>query len=74
MNRDFYEIDDGPDVDDDKLTYLSYNCQFCNLHLDGNNKNWYNGEDVACYLHVDLVEPFMTSKEYAAAKGGFQES
>ena len=67
-NQEFYEIDDGPDVDDDSLTYFSYNCQICNLHLDGNNKNWYNGEDVACYLHVLHATPFMTSEEYDKAK------
>ena len=67
-NTEFYEIDDGPDVDDDKLTYFSYNCEVCNLHLDGNNNNWYNGEDVSCYLHVDHVTPYMTSEEYDKIK------
>ena len=32
---EFYEIDDGPDVDDSQLTYTSYNCEVCNIHLDG---------------------------------------
>lgn len=61
---DFYEIDDGPDVDDEKITYISYNCEVCNIHLDGNNHNWYNGEEVSCYLHLEFAIPFMTSKEY----------
>ena len=63
--REFYEIDDGPDVADEKLTYFSYNCKICNIHLDGKNKNWYDGEDVSCYLHVDLVKPYMTSEDYS---------
>ena len=63
-NTEFYDIDDGPDVDDDKLTYTSFNCEVCNLHLDGKNKNWYNGEDVSCYLHVERAKPYMTSVEY----------
>jgi hypothetical protein len=67
-NTEFYEIDDGPDVDDDKLTYFSYNCEECNLHLDGNNNNWYNSEDVSCYLHVDHATPYMTSEEYNKIK------
>ena len=62
--RDFFEIDDGPDVDDDTLTYFSYNCEVCYIHLDGKNKNWYNSEEVSCYLHVDHAKPFMTSEEY----------
>ncbi len=68
MNTEFYEIDDGPDVDDDKLTYFSYNCEVCNLHLDGKNNNWYDGEDVSCYLHVDNAKPYMTSEEYDEIK------
>ena len=68
MNREFYELDDGPDVDDNTLTYFSYNCQFCNWHGDGNNNNWYNGDDVACYLHVKHAKPFMTSEEYDETK------
>jgi len=64
MNREFYEIDDGPDVDDDKLTYMSYNCEVCNIHLDGKNKNWYNGDEVSCYLHIERVKPYLTSEEY----------
>jgi len=63
-NTEFYDIDDGPDVDDDNLTYTSYNCEVCNLHLDGKNKNWYNCEDVSCYLHVGQAKPYMTSVEY----------
>ncbi len=74
INREFYELDDGPDVDDDSLTYFSYNCQFCNLHLDGNNNNWYNGDDVACYLHLAHAKPFMTSKEYDKAKSNSKQS
>jgi hypothetical protein len=65
MKREFYEIDDGPDVADEKLTYFSYNCEMCNVHLDGKNKNWYNGDDVSCYLHVDHAQPYMTSEEYS---------
>ena len=65
INREFFEIDDGPDVADEKLTYFSYNCEICNIHLDGKNQNWYNGEDVSCYLHVKNAKPFMTSEEYA---------
>ena len=61
---DFFEIDDGPDVEDDSLTYISYNCENCNIHLDGKNKNWYNGDEVACYLHLDHAKPFMTREEY----------
>ena len=26
-NSEFYEIDDGPDVDDDTIAYTSYNCE-----------------------------------------------
>ena len=63
-DTEFYEIDDGPDVDDDKLTYTSYNCEVCNLHLDGKNNNWYSGEDVACYLQVERAKPYITSIEY----------
>jgi hypothetical protein len=63
-NTEFYDIDDGPDVDDDTLTYTSYNCEVCNLHLDGKNQNWYNSEDVSCYLHVERAKPYMTSIEY----------
>jgi len=64
MDREFYEIDDGPDVADENLTYFSYNCEICNIHLDGKNKNWYNSEEVSCYLHVGQAKPFMTSAEY----------
>ena len=71
-NTAFYEIDDGPDIDDDKLTYFSYNCEVCNLHLDGNNNNGYNGEDVSCYLHVDHVTPYMTSEEYDETRSSHQ--
>ncbi len=67
-NTEFYEIDDGPDVDDSKLTYTSYNCEVCNIHLDGKNKNWYNGEEVSCYLHVELAEPYMKNEEYIKIK------
>ena len=63
-STEFYEIDDGPDVDDDKIAYTSYNCGICNLHLDGKNNNWYNGEDVSCYLHIEWAKPYMTSREY----------
>ena len=62
---EFYEIDDGPDIDDETLTYISFNCEVCYIHLDGKNKNWYNSEDVSCYLHVGRATPFMTSEEYA---------
>ena len=65
---EFYEIDDGPDVDDSQVTYTSYNCEICNIHLDGKNKNWYHGEEVSCYLHVDHAEPYMTSEEYNKIK------
>ena len=63
-SSDFFEIDDGPDVDDDKVAYISYNCEICNVHLDGKNNNWYNGDEVACYLHTDYSKPYMTSEEY----------
>ena len=61
---EFFEIDDGPDVDDEKIAYISFNCEICNSHLDGNNKNWYDGNEVACYLHLKYSKPFMTSEEY----------
>jgi len=64
-NTEFYEIDDGPDVDDDHLTYTSYNCELCNLHLDGKNNNWYNGDEVSCYLHLEHAKPYMTGEEYS---------
>lgn len=64
MNQDFYEIDDGPDVADEKFSYFSYNCEICYIHLDGKNKNWYSSEDVSCYLHVEQAIPYMTSEEY----------
>ncbi|HUU48462.1 MAG TPA: hypothetical protein VMW55_06740 [Nitrosopumilaceae archaeon] len=65
MDREFYDIDDGPDVADEKLTYFSYNCEICNIHLDGKNKNWYDSEDVSCYLQVEQAKPYMTSEEYS---------
>jgi len=61
---EFYEIDDGPDVDDNTIAYISYNCEECNLHLDGNNRNWYLGEEVSCYLQLEHATPYMTSEEY----------
>lgn len=61
---EFYEIDDGPDVDDEQLAYTSYNCEICNMHLDGNNKNWYDGNEVACYLHLENAKAYMTKEEY----------
>ena len=67
-NTEFYEIDDGPDVDDNHIAYTSYNCEICNIHLDGKNKNWYHGEEVSCYLHVEHAKPYMTNEEYAKIK------
>ncbi|MGD2106959.1 MAG: hypothetical protein PVH93_05060 [Nitrosopumilaceae archaeon] len=61
---EFYEIDDGPDVDDDTIAYTSYNCDVCNIHLDGNNRNWYNGDEVVCYQQLEKAIPYMTSEEY----------
>ena len=61
---DFFEIDDGPDVAQDEPTYISYNCENCNIHLDGKNKNWYNGDEVSCYLHLIYAKPYMTKEEY----------
>lgn len=63
-NTEFYEIDDGPDVEDTTISYISYNCEVCNSHLDGNNKNWYDGNEVVCYLQLEYAKPFMTSTEY----------
>jgi len=63
-NTEFYEIDDGPDLQENELTYMSYNCEICNIHLDGKNNNWYNGDEVSCYLHLKHAKPFMTNEEY----------
>ena len=63
-NTEFYEIDDCPDVEDTSISYISYNCEVCNSHLDGNNKNWYDGNEVVCYLQLEYAKPFMTSVEY----------
>ena len=61
---EFYEIDDGPDVDDEQVTYTSYNCEICNIHLDGSNDTWYDGDEVSCYLHIEYAKPFMTAEEF----------
>ena len=63
-NKEFYEIDDGPDVQNEELAYTSFNCETCNIHLDGKNRNWYDGDEVACYLHLEYATPYMTKEEY----------
>lgn len=62
--KEFFEVDCGPDTYDDDIAYTSYICEKCKIYCDGWNDNWYEEGTVWTDLDYSDIKPLFTSEQY----------